>query len=189
MLINEKDAIERLDSPLNLINRLRGNNNSRSNAMGLFVPGKSKQDNKPKNGLVPSGRNEIFNPFKSSEIEGEEERDEPSGKKDDPEQQQENLPNVDNLISNAETQIKLAQAHDLALETLTNSVKMLGTKLDDIKPEKLPSVISATSKVVEGIRRERNEAAKSRSGNRDVHLHFYSPVQRKEEDYQVIEVG
>jgi hypothetical protein len=96
-------------------------------------------------------------------------------------------PSVDSLISSADAQIKLTLAHDQALDTLNEAVSTLRTKLDDIKPEKLPGVITATSKVVESIRKERLEL--SRGNNRNVTINFYTPVQKRLEDYDIIDVG
>lgn len=196
MLIKEKDAIERLASPLNLMNRLRANSSSsqkRNSAMNLFVPQKGEQreevkeskESRESTSLIPTPK--FFdNPFDKAGVESSE-----STKTAESEESSNNqtTPAVENLIENADAQIKLAQAHDLGLETLINAVQVLGTKLDDIKPEKLPSVIAATSKVVESIRKERNEANKSKNGNREVHLHFYTPVQKQESEYEVIEVN
>lgn len=95
-------------------------------------------------------------------------------------------PKIDTLIDNAGQQIKLAAAHDSALEVLSLALDKAKSEMDNIKADKLPSVITAASKVVEGIRKERNEAAKVNS-NKQVHLHFYTPNQRKMEDYQTIE--
>jgi hypothetical protein len=95
---------------------------------------------------------------------------------------------LDQLLENHDTQIRLGLAHDNALKLLNNSVDALAAKLDDVKADKLPSVITAASKVVVGIRKERNEAI--RSGiNKEVHYHFYTPEQRKVSDYEVIDVG
>jgi len=97
-------------------------------------------------------------------------------------------PSIDKLINNADSQIKLHHAHDIALSTLGESIDMVRLKLDDIKPERLPSIITAASKVVDNIRRERIDAAKQRE-NQTVHLHFYTPAQRKLEEYEVIDVN
>jgi hypothetical protein len=186
MLINEKDAIERLASPLNLMNRLaatRLNNgsNKRNSAMSLFVPPKNEQKEETQEIVkVPKF---FDNPFEKAGDGPAQET--AKSEESNPSTQ----PQVENLIENADAQIKLAQAHDLALDTLTNAVRMIGTKLDDVKPDKLPSVIAATSKVVESIRKERNEANKAKNGNREVHLHFYTPVQKQESDYEVIDVN
>ena len=48
-------------------------------------------------------------------------------------------------------------------------------------------MISAASKTVESIRRERNENAKQ-GKDREVHYHFYTPEQKKVSDYEVIDV-
>ena len=79
------------------------------------------------------------------------------------------------------------RAHDNALSVLTDAVSELKLRLGEVKADKLPSVITATSKVVESIRRERNEAAKS-GKDREVHYHFYVPQQKKLENFEVIDV-
>lgn len=94
---------------------------------------------------------------------------------------------IENLIPNSDKQVELALAHDRALGLLNTAITTLATKLDDVKPERLPSVIAATSKVVESIRRERSEAAKQ-GANKEVHYHFYTPQQNKVTDYQIIDV-
>lgn len=96
-------------------------------------------------------------------------------------------PTLDDLLEDSETNIKLATAHNNAVKLLHNSIDMLSTKLDNVKADKLPSVIAAASKTIESIRRERNESAKQNKG-RDVHYHFYTPVQKKLEDYEILEV-
>jgi hypothetical protein len=94
---------------------------------------------------------------------------------------------LDDILEDSETNIKLAHAHNNAVNLLHNSIDMLATKLDNVKADKLPSVIAAASKTIESIRRERSEASKNNKG-RDVHYHFYTPVQKKLSDYEVIEV-
>jgi hypothetical protein len=96
-------------------------------------------------------------------------------------------PLLDELVENSESQIKLGLAHDHALDLLQRSVDILSAKLDDVKADKLPSVISAASKVVESIRKERLEVSKS-GKDREVHYHFYTPEQRKMDSYEIIEV-
>lgn len=175
MIINEEEASKRLNSPMNLINQLRcasGNNNKRKSAMSLF--GMNKKDKVEEVKIT-------FNPFQDK-------RDEPT-----PLAPVESLaipssPALSDILENHESQIKLGLAHDKALELLNNSVNLLTTKLDDVRADKLPSVVAAASKVVESIRRERNEQAKS-GKDREVHYHFYTPQQRDITDYKVIEVG
>lgn len=94
---------------------------------------------------------------------------------------------VANLLDNSDTQIKLGLAHDNALKLLNESVETLTLKLPNVRADKLPAVITAASKVVESIRKERNEVNKN-SKDRDVHFHFYTPTQKKISDYDVIEV-
>jgi hypothetical protein len=173
MLINEKDALARVNSPLNLLNRLRSA--PPKNGMSLFI-GKTDKANE-QNPIKIEPAVPAFTPFS------------PAFKtaSDTTPTTAESV-KLDEILDGAENKIKLAHAHDRALGTLVAAIDQMNMKLDDIKPDKLPSVITATAKVVEGIRRERNEAAKAMSG-KAVHLHFYTPTQKKLEDYEVIDVG
>lgn len=180
MIVSDDDAISRLSSPLNLMNRLKSpSSNGRRDAMGLF--GINNKDKEVRTS---------FNPFKREDPPEESTALVPAGKPEDnpPETPAEKPPSLDSLIDNADSQIKLASAHDEALGVLVDSVKMIKLKLDDIKPEKLPAVIAATSKVVDQIQRQRIDANKGQAG-KSVHFHFYTPTQRKVEEYDVVEVG
>lgn len=171
MIINDKEASSRLSSPFNLMNKLKTlqPNNSRKNAMSLFIRPASQVKEEVKEEKIQEAVRAEFNPFSSLPENAD-------------------VPNLDNLIENNEVQIKLTQAHDKALELLNNSVKMLADKLDDIRPDKLPAVIAASGKVVESIRRERSEAKKNGT-EKEVHYHFYTPKQKSVNDYAVIDVG
>lgn len=174
MILNNEEAMKRLNSPLNLINRLKSNS-SKSIAMSLF-------------GLRPGNDNikkveikkESFNPFEALK---ELDKIVIEAATDLPEQPAK----LDDILHDSDRKIKLSLAHDLALETLTASVTRMRDTVNDVRPDKLPSVIAATSKVVESIRRERNEASKN-DKDREVHFHFYTPQQKKVIDYDVIEV-
>jgi len=173
MIISDDSASRRLNSPLNLINRLK-NVSSRSGAMQLFTGPKNKDIT-----VIP-------NPFAKKEAM-------PSAdtiglpERAGAQHPAENTATLDNILENSDTQIKLGLAHDSALELLTKSVSLLSAKLDDVSASKLPQAISAASKVVESIRRERTEASKN-TKDREVHYHFYTPNQRKVEEYEVIDV-
>lgn len=184
MLINDSAARQRLDSPMNLINKLRNSNgnNSRQSAMNLFGMGRPSAEKLEIKEIKPievktEAKEEVkeiaivphFNPFAAKNALLPE------------------APKIEELIENSDSQMKLALAHDKALELLNNSVMMLSTKLEDVKADKLPGVITAASKVVDNIRRERNEAAKG-GRDKEVHYHFYTPQQRKVSDYEVIDV-
>jgi hypothetical protein len=197
MLINSNQADKRLASPMNLFNKIRRGEiqaspvlSSRKQAMSLFVRPASPEEPK----VIE------FNPFSSADNKQEVKEAEVI-----PEKQEdlssntllsklENLvnpieqPSVDRLIENHDQQVKLALAHDNALSLLNKSVEMLDTKLDDIKADKLPAVISAASKVVEGIRKERLEQSKI-GKDRDVHFHFYTPQQKSLDQFKTIEVS
>lgn len=171
MIIKDEDALKRLMSPMNLMNRLRrtDNDNKRENAMSLFGIGRKSVDvevKKEEKALV------TFNPFKPI-LESPAE--------------QEPTTTLDNILEDHESQVKLGLAHDNALRLLNSSVEMLQNKLDDIKADKLPSVISAASKTVESIRRERSEATKN-GKDLQVHHHFYMPQQKSVADYNIIDV-
>lgn len=97
-------------------------------------------------------------------------------------------PTLDNLINNSDEQIQLNLAHNSALSVLNSAVELMRLKLDDIKADKLPSVIAATNKVVESIRRERIEIAK-KGNDKEVHYHFYTPIQKTISDYDVVDVA
>jgi hypothetical protein len=179
MIINDKDALKRLDSPMNLINKLRSSD-KRNNAMSLFGIGRKEEK------LVEEVT-VTFNPFKQTVPVKEESQTSLLPQLVSPLQALEDHPVLDNILENHESQIKLSLAHDKALELLNRSVEMMSLKLDDIKSDKLPSVIGAASKVVESIRKERAESSKNNK-DRDVHFHFYTPQQHKMTDYEVIEV-
>lgn len=173
MIINDKDAEKRLNSPMNLINRLKnacgGSSTRKNDAMKLFGVNKKTE-------LVPAKQ---FNPFeaykKASEplVESPEEI-KPSEEID-----------TDTILADPKTKIKLSLAHDKALDLLNRAVDELSNKISEVSPSKLPSVISAASKTVESIRRERLDANKNNK-DKDVHFHFYTPERKKLTDYEVV---
>ena len=180
MLVSDKEALERLGSPLNLMNRLSSARN-KTNSMSVFGI------NNNHNNKIVRESTPAFNPFQRQvSLENTALIPAPSSSPiSSPEPKQ---PNLDDLVNNSNSQIKLGLAHDTALEVLVDAVKMMKMKLDDIKPDKLPSVISATGKVVDQIQRQRIDANKGRD-SREVHFHFYTPTQKTMEDYNVIDVG
>lgn len=172
MLVSDKSAATRLNSPMNLINRLRRENDNsgkRKSAMSLFIKPEKKIEEKID-----------FNPFKDSKLT------EPLSPSTSSELSAPQTENLDSILKNNESQIKLGLAHDKALELLNRSVDMLSNKLDEVSASKLPSVISAASKTVESIRRERLE--QSKTSDREVHYHFYTPEQKSVSQYEVIDV-
>jgi len=195
-LISNDKVEERLNNPNNLMNRLRLGNtdNKKNNAMNLFGVGVRALSNPIKIETAqviksdpPEESHEViatFNPFNHKDntqlIPSRPNTILPKESKPEP--------TLEELLPESEAQIKLGHAHDQALSLLTDSVIELKLRLSEIKAEKLPSVISSASKVVESIRRERIEANKKNGGN-DVHFHFYTPEQKKTSDYEIIEVG
>lgn len=176
MLINDKDATSRLESPLNLINRLK-NISSRKSAMSLFGVGRSAEKVEKIEEVKIT-----FNPFENKKLEII------------PQvlpqvfPLQQTTTKLDDILENNDSQIKLGLAHDKALDLLNRSVEALSAKLDDVRADKLSAVISAASKTVESIRKERSEASKNNK-DREVHYHFYTPEQKKISDYEIIDVG
>lgn len=189
MIISSKDAAARLNSPNNLFNKIRDGNRREASAMSIFTGnGHKKADSSPT--VVqpaipqalpspvhsPAPTQESFNPFEKKTASLVVQQVTPTEE-----------PSLDNLLEDSQANIKLALAHNSAVDLLANSISMLSTKLDGVRADKLPSVIAAASKTIESIRHERSEASKNNKG-RDVHYHFYTPVQKKMEDYEVIEV-
>ena len=182
MLINETEIEKRLNNPMNLINRMKSGlngNNSRKNAMSLFInPNRSIEKLDKQSPVLPAPAS--FNPFtKPATASATVIPEKPKTGE---------LVSTSELVANADGKIELALAHDDALKLLSESVKMMRTKLDDIKPDKLPTVIASAGRIVESIRKERAEASKS-SKDLNVHHHFYMPEQRTMESYEVIEVN
>ncbi len=188
MLVNDKDAVARLNSPINLINQLRrglGSNNKKNDAMALFGIGKKTECRSSVEGVSKENKEDkieqklavTFNPFQKPQ--------ESFPQEFLPEQS--SSPTLDKILENHESQIKLGLAHDAALSLLNNSIGLLSAKLEDVRADRLPSVIAAASKTVESIRRERNEATKN-DKDREVHYHFYTPEQKKIEQYEIIDV-
>jgi hypothetical protein len=177
MLISNEKANEKLNNPNNLMNKLReGNNNSngnKNNSMSLFGIGirPSIQSSVPSTSpIIPPIPRPPINTIQPKREENESQ-----------------IPSTEELLPESSAQIKLGLAHDAALGLLSDSVATLKTKLDSVKADKLPSVITAASKVVESIRRERIELNKKNNGN-EVHFHFYTPEQKKLDDFEVIDV-
>ena len=202
MLVNNSDAAARLNSPMNLINRLRGNGDKRNNAMVLFGIGNKKEVPSVSDihsrisanvGVEhPTENTSHFNPFSATQKIATQNIEQPQ-KIESPQPlalipSPTPSPALADILENHESQIKLGLVHDKALDLLNNAVAALALKLEDVKADKLPSVISAASKTVESIRRERNEAAKNGSKDREVHYHFYTPIQKPVSDYNVIEI-
>jgi hypothetical protein len=177
MLVNDSDAMQRLNSPLNLLNRLQAASQAskQKSSMGLFIPS-SQMDL------------EKINPFHSLKPAVSEpvQRGGSDGVRDD--FNEEKHPSIDDLIENSDSTIKLATAHNKALEVLNSAINEISIKLPEIKADKLPDVVRTASKVVSDIRKERAEAQKAR-GNNSVHFHFYTPQQKQISDYEVIDVG
>ena len=164
MILSDDEVLKRLSSPSNLMNKLKNlSPKPKSNAMDLFIRPKIDEP-KPS---VPAAT---------------------QPKPTDTTVPQDKTATLDTIIQNPQSQIELGLAHNKSISLLNRSIDLLSEKLDDVLPSRLPSVISATAKVVESIRKERAEASKS-NRDREVHYHFYTPQQRKLEEFEVIDVN
>ncbi len=187
MIVNDKDAAARLASPMNLINQLRcATGTKRQSAMSLF--GIDRKTSQTSLQTSPGERQveEVkitFNPFQIPPQTPQRQIEQPLALI--PSSQSEGLADI---LENHESQIKLGLAHDKALDLLNRSVDALSIKLNEVRADRLPAVISAASKTVESIRKERNENSKDNK-NREVHYHFYTPDQKAITDYEVIDVA
>lgn len=196
MLVTDKDAVARLNSSDNLINKIRTLSTKKPSSMGLFglnqgspvVHQVRTHNPEPESTTAIVPTRVSFDPFKKNTVTVLPPAAQPSTtitvSTGSLNQEQ---PKVDDLIDSVDVKIKLTQTHNKALEVLGKAVEMIGLKLDDIKPDKLPSVIAAASKTVESIRKEQIELGKTRK-EKNVHFHFYEPERRQLSDYQVLDV-
>jgi len=188
MIIGEKEAAARLSSPMNLLNRLKAQK-PKSNPMSLFIKPRCATSDfveRENQEIIPV---KVFNPFPvKAPVKASEEPQEPPAEFPHPHSNEPVQPGIDEIMDDSEAKVKLALAHDKAIDLLTKSVNTLANKLDDVKADKLPQVIAAASKTIESIRRERLEAIKNNAA-KEVHLHFYTPQQKRVEDYEIVEVS
>ena len=179
MIINETEAVRRLNSPMNLMNKLAELKQpsvktiAKRDAMSLFGIGRKTATET----ATETEIHRVQDSHKADIVEKTLQSLQPS----------QPIESLDNILEDHDAQIKLGLAHDRALDLLNRSVAVLSEKLDEVKAERLPSVISAASKTVESIRRERLEASKH-GEERAVHFHFYTPEQHKVSDYEIIDV-
>lgn len=172
MLIRNEEAEKRLTNPLNLMNRI--SKDRKNNAMSLFIKPRIEE----KQGVDSTPKPQFVNPFlPSKEAIPAESFDAPASP----------VSLSEEIIHDVDKKVKLALAHDNAIDAMNSAISAVKSKIDDIKAEKLPSVITAMSKVVTEIRREGIEREKIQKGQ-NVHHHFYMPQQRQISEYEVIEV-
>lgn len=206
MIVSNDNAESRIHNPMNLMNRmqeLRSAKQKQNPAMSLFGVRRNinneneivfkaevkeevvelKQDTSPDNTTIAVVTPVFINPFKKLDTETSDRILETETETETEDKQL----TTDDLISDPDNKIKLASAHNDALDLLNSAVKELKIKLSDVSASKLPGVITAASKVVESIRKERLEVHKS-GKDKEVHYHFYTPEQKAIEQYSVIDV-
>lgn len=187
MLLNDKEANERLSSPNNLLNRLRSasgrQDNSKGKAMSLFGMGASPSSaSQQVSRIVEQKKEEVVVSFKNPFSSIDYDPTPPSIPATIPEVK------IDDLIDNADSKIKIETAHNEALDAMVKSVQQLKLHLSGMEnPVKLADVASKMSKIVSSIRAERMKIA-SEESTRSVHLHLYSPEQKKIEQFEAIDV-
>lgn len=208
MIVSNDNAESRIHNPMNLMNRmqeLRSAKQKQNPAMSLF--GVRRNVSEVKEEIKEAIKDTTFSILEASEETPAERQVElavvtapfinPFKKLDsdtsdriletETETETEEKLTTDDLISDPDNKIKLASAHNDALDLLNSAVKELKIKLSDVSASKLPGVITAASKVVESIRKERLEVHKS-GKDKEVHYHFYTPEQKAIEQYSVIDV-
>lgn len=187
MLINESDAATRLNSPLNLMNRLRResvSSNKAKQSMSLFTGDRTESITKDNN----FGRSQLhdFNPFPAPPQLTQSEVITPDAILESVATAAPTPGQIDSLIDGLDIKLKQELIHRAAMQALESAVNSLNVRLPEIKhPEKLADVAGKMSKIVSDIRNDRKETG---GKNKTVHLHFYTPEQKKVADYNSIDV-
>jgi hypothetical protein len=176
MLINEKEAARRLNSPDNLMNRLRSLSTtnrtaSTTKAMGLFGIG-NKEGLVPTSSILPQS-----NQSNQSDSEGPQQ----------PVMSQSSSPSLDDLVKNADSKLKIELAHTAALDTLVSTVNRLKDTVPSLEsPVKLSQIAMNMSRIMTSLTEKKEDKAEE---DKQVHYHFYMPEQNKMDDYKVIDVN
>lgn len=177
MIVSDKEALGRLSSPNNLMNRLRTSSSPRSQAMNLFIPSSRPAPFQPTNPFTNTATNH---------------------QSDSPPTELASNPTVltpevvqgissDDILDNSDAKIKLSLAHNKALDVMVRMLDVVGNKIDDVRPASMGSILSALTKTVDNIRRERIKLNEDNKG-KNVHFHFYEPARNKIEDYDSLDV-
>lgn len=183
MLISSDELRRRLSNPLNLLNKSEGK--GKGGAMSLFIKPSMEKESSVNPPLLPAESQIKEEPAEESSRE----LPNPTEDKATVEAEIVDSPKVDDLIDDLENKVGLSLAHDNALNALNEAINLTRTKMDDMKADKLPSVVTAMSKVVDGIIRAKQEQQKLNKGDVTVRHVFYMPEQKKISDYEVVEVG
>ena len=162
----------RLNNPNNLMNRLRNGLTApvkKTQAMDLFI--KREDSSSVNNSVNPASIPSVQIPATIPLPE-------------------ESSSFVDDHIDDADAKIKLGAAHNDALDLLSASIASLKGKVTagEVHAKSLPAVIASASRVVSDIRKERLEREKNNK-TENVHYHFYTPTQKKIEEYEIIDVA
>ena len=210
MLVSNDSALRRLSSSENLINKMKSGFKKNSHSMQLFGMNRnSNQNNNNQNSSSAENK-----PVSTFAFSFNKPRQEPEETQKESHQTDSNMadsastaiatlektseisetnkilsdkpPLLDDILQNADSQIKLGSVHNQALEVLESAIREIKIRIPEMKADKLPSIITATSKVITDIRRERNESNKN--GRQAVNIILYAPEQKSLSDYEVIEV-
>lgn len=165
MLISDDEASVRLNSPLNLMNRLRRaspSSNKAKAAMELFT------------GMKPAAE-PVHVPEVLPAVPSRQSSSLPS-----------NAPTLDSILDNADTKIKQELIHNAATTAMEEAIKQLTLKLPEAsKPHQLADIAAKMSRIVKDIRDDRKGVD---SRDKQVHVHFYTPEAKKITEYKEIEV-
>lgn len=169
MILSDSDLQKRLNNPLNLLNKPKGERASHEpKGMSLFI--KPSIEEKKEKIIPPAVAASIFDSVKAI----------PPSESD--------TVTTDELISDVDARVNLELAHDNAIHVMNHAIGRVKDEVNNLDVKRLPSLITAMSKVVTEIQRTKLEHQKVSKGT-EVHHHFYMPEQKKLEAYEVIEVA
>lgn len=160
MILTEDEVNTRLESPLNLVNRLNRLTKTKSNAMDIFTNKMPVID-----GII--GEMEIVN-------------DESPAARD----LNDNETQVEDLVENAAEKIKLGVVRQRALDVLHDSLGELGARVKDGRVEKARDLATIAEKMDHIINKESN--GKNQFNQQVI---VYKPIVNEVSKYETILVG
>jgi len=163
MLLDSLDALTRVSSPDNLINRLRGLNN-------------------PASVIDIKSENDSVDAISKSELAVVEEFLESEGLVEQSSQRE--IPKLDELVPDALDKIKVNLAQATALDVLQESLNDLRFRMSEVdKPEKLSRIASDASKIISNLK------PKEESGPARGSVIIYKPVVANISEYRTVKAN
>lgn len=158
MILDDKAADSRLNSPDNLMNRLKAIKEKASPSVVLPPASQEKKE------ALPFKKSSRSSPALIPAIP----------------------PTAEDLIDNLEAKILYGQAHEQALNLLVNSLGRLNERIEEVeKPEKLSSLAIDMSKILSSIKEAQSDH--NRDGNK-VQINIYAPQFREVHEYETIQL-